>query len=450
MQYPFIVRAVGAGLLGLALVGCDDPSDRYDAALAAQRFDVRVVHASPDAPNVNAELEGIPLARNLGFKEATRFVGYPGTGQRTVQVDGLVPGGEVTVIGPAELSFEAGTSYSVIAVGPVVAIEPLIIANPTSAVPAGNVRAQVVHGAPVAPEVDVFVTAPGADLTQAAPLGSFPFKGTLGPAEIPAGEYQIRVTLPGDPGSVVFDSGVVALPDGGDLLIVAVENTGPGAAPISLLVTDGVGTFEILDAATPTGFRVVHAAPDAPPVDIFVNGGLLLESVPFPAFSDFVSAAPGDYQVTVTAENNPGAIVIDAPLALEAGQEYSIYAAGPLAGIEPYVLVDDRRSVATEARVRIVHLSPSAGLVDIYVTAPGTDIATVEPAFAGVDFKGETGYVSLAGSAYDVTVTVAGAKTAAIGPATITVADGGVYTAVARDAPGDAPPFGLILLDDFN
>jgi hypothetical protein len=151
----------------------------------------------------------------------------------------------------------------------------------------------------------------------------------------------------------------------------------------------------------------------------------------------------------VTAANNPGAIVIDADLTLEAGRQYSVFAAGTLATIAPYVLTDDNRPVATAAKVRIVHTAPSAGNVDIYVTEPGADITNVAPAFAGVPFRAETGYVSLAGGSYDVTVTVAGTKTAAIGPAAITVADGSVYTAAARDATGGGPPFGLILLDEF-
>ena len=90
--------------------------------------------------------------------------------------------------------------------------------------------------------------------------------------------------------------------------------------------------------------------------------------------------------------------------------------------------------------MRIVHLSPSAGLVDLYVTSPGTEIADVEPAFTAVDFKGETGYVDLPAGSYEVTVAVAGTKTAAIGPTAITISDGGIYTAVARDAPGDPRP----------
>jgi len=42
-----------------------------------------------------------------------------------------------------------------------------------------------------------------------------------------------------------------------------------------------------------------------------------------------------------------------------------------------------------------------------------------------------------------------GTKTPAIGPAAISVAGGGIYTAIARDAAGGGAPLGLILIDDF-
>jgi hypothetical protein len=68
-----------------------------------------------------------------------------------------------------------------------------------------------------------------------------------------------------------------------------------------------------------------------------------------------------------------------------------------------------------------------------------------------VDFGGDTGYLSLEPGTYDVSVTLADTKTVAIGPATVTLDAGGVYTAVARDPDVDVgnDPFGLILLDDF-
>jgi hypothetical protein len=446
------------GLFAAAVLsaGCSSSSDTNftppPPAPPLPTAELRFIHASPDAPDVNVAGPLTTFVSGLAYKEASAFQTFAAA-TLNVRVDGIVPGGTATVIGPVDLALADDTAYTVIAVGEVAAIGALVLAEPISAVAAGSVRAQVVHGAPNAPAVDVFVTAPGADLAQAVPLGSFAFGEDLGPATIPAGDYQIRVTLPGAPGTVVFDSGTVALPGGADLLIVAVENTGPGAAPISLLVADGVGSFEILDAATPGEVRVIHASPDAPSVDVIVNDDFanpLLSDVPYPVFSDYIAVPAGTYNVKVTPAGNPGVIVIDADLDIEAGTQYSAYASSVLASIAPYVLVDDNRAVATEAKVRIVHLAPSAGLVDIYVTAPGADITTANPAFAGVDFAAETGYVSLAGGSYDVTVTAAGTKTVAIGPATVTLSDGSVYTAAARDASGGGAPFGLILLDDFN
>lgn len=434
----------------LLLAACDNDNDIAPPA-AEPTARVRVIHASPDAPNVNVVAGTANLATNLAFKEATPLQTVA-AGAVSVRVDAIVPGGTPTVIGPVNLTLERDTSYSVIAIGDVAAIQPLVIADASSAPATGNVRVRVVHAAPNAPAVDVYVTAPTALLPQSVALGPLAFGQQATPISAPAGDYRVRVTPAGNPNTVVFDSGTIALASGTDLLAVAVQNTGPGGAPVSLVASTGTSSFEILDSATPAQLRVIHASPDAPAVDVIVNdnfGAPVLEDVPFPAVSGYLTVPPGAYNVKVTAANNPGAIVIDANVNLEAGKRYSVYATGPLVSIAPYVLVDDNRSVATAAKVRIVHTAPSAGRVDLYVTAPGAGIATATPAFTNVPFRAETGYVNLAGGNYDVTVTPTGTKTPAIGPATITIADGSVYTAAARDAVGGGSPFDLILLDSF-
>jgi hypothetical protein len=120
-----------------------------------------------------------------------------------------------------------------------------------------------------------------------------------------------------------------------------------------------------------------------------------------------------------------------------------------LATIEALILDDDPRRVATNAKLRIVHAAPNAGEVDLYLTEVGADIGAATPTLETVDFKANTGFLAVPAGDYDVTVTLAGTKTVAIGPATISISDGGVYTAVARDPlPGEAS-FGLIVLDDF-
>ena len=308
--------------------------------------------------------------------------------------------------------------------------------------------------------VDVYVDAPGTDISTVSALGTFEFRGTLGPVTVPSGTYQISVTPAGDPSTIVYQV-EAPLPENQDVIVAAVNNTTLGAAPISLVVspvdpanvTSGeVATLEILDASTPATLRVVHASPDAPAVDVIANDDFSAPAVSGAAYTqvtDYLTLGTGELNVKVVPSGTTTPVVIDENVTLEAGVSYSVLATDVLADITPLVLTDNRRRVATEARVRIIHGSPSAGDVDIYVVAPGTDIETVSPAFTAVPFQADTGVVSLAPGEYDVVVTPTGTTTAAIGPATITLEANGIYTAVARDEFGGGVPLGLILYDDF-
>ena len=410
---------------------------------------VQVLHASPDAPAVNVLVNGAEVLSDVDYKVGSAQLTVD-AGTTSVQVDGILPAGNATVIGPVDLDLVGNNIYTIAAVNSVAAIEPVVIRQPDTAVSAGAARLFVLHGAAAAPQVDVFVTTPGADLSASAPVGTFAFTETIGPAEVTAGDYQIRVTAAGDPTAVVFDSGTVSLNDGDDLTLAAVPNTSGGAAPISLVGLTGAGSFEILDQATPTSLQVVHASPDAPAVDVVVDGSVLVPGLQFPEATGFVEVPGGTYNTSVTVAGNPGAIAIGpVDLELAAGVRYSVLAVGELANIEPLIVNDDPRSVATNAKLRVIHGSPTAADVDIYVTAVGADINVESPTLENVAFKANTGFLSLPAGDYDVTVTPTGTKTAAIGPATISISDGGVYTAVARDPLPGSMEFGLIVLDDF-
>jgi hypothetical protein len=453
----------------ILLAGCFDGSD------STPTTDVRVVHASSDAPAVNVRVNGDVVVSGADFKQAA--VLKPDAGVVSIEVDGLLPGGATaTVIKADGVSLRSDTNYDVIAVGKAGddTIEPLILSDTGERDSADSVRLRVAHLSPDAQTaaggaVDVYVTAPGADLATAAPAVTFEFKGSAGPLEVPAGDYQIRVTPTGDPNTVVYDSGTVPLPAGADLLVGAVDNTGAngGASPVSLIVLNGSEVSEIYDADQGAGVRVVHASADAPNVDVFVDGQATpLTDIPFGdvapfAYLDGYASLPaGESRIQVTAAGtglgqNGDLAVIDVTLPLVNGEGYTALAVGQLANIEALAEQDEVRSIATQASLRIIHASTAAGNVDIYLV-PNTQngIGNSDPALSNVPFKAVTEYLAIADGTYNVYIAPTGTGTPAITAEGVELSAGNVYTVVARDAdPSNADPalqeLGLILFDDF-
>jgi hypothetical protein len=427
---------------------------------------LQVLHASPDAPAVNVFVDGEEALTAVDYKTGSGALAVS-RGTYNVRVEAIIPGGNADVV-DADLQLLGGVIYTVAAIGSVAdeTFAPLIISQVDNPVTPGSARVFVLHGAEGAPEVDVYVTGPDTELVPGlAPLGTFAYTETLGPVEVAAGDYRIRVTGAGDPEQVViYDSGSLPLADGDDLTIAAVTNTLVGAEataaspaqPISLVALNGAGSLEILTADTPTQLQAVHASPDAGLVDIVVDGGVAA-SIDFTEATGYLQVPAGTYNIAVNPAGSAMSAIGPVDLDLAPGIRHDVVAVGNAVDmtIEPLILTDDPRRVATEAKVRIVHgaSNPAAALVDIYVTAVGAGIADVDPTLPNIAYKANTGFLGLpAGVDYDVTVTVAGTKDIAIGPATLPVLDaGGIYTAIARDpnplVPGDG--FGVILLDDF-
>jgi len=445
-------------LIALALTllaACDD--DRhgyYPGPLPPQgpQASLQIVHASPDAPPVNVLIDGTLAIKDLDYGQGTGEQQLS-AGSHTLEVQALTPGTPTTVIGPTTVTLTANTDYVVAAEGPVASLSAQTFPHALASVGPTTTQVQVLHAAPNAPSVSVYVTAPGADLSSSTPFGTAAFEGAIGPAQIASGQYEIRVTAAGTTTPVLFDSGTVSLAGGSDLVISALQNEGPGTAPIFLSVVDAYGEdSRLYDVSTPASLRVIHDSPNAPAISVIANGNVtnpLVPSLAYEAFTPYASLAAGTLSIEITPASNTSDALITQSLVLEAGSVQSIYAVGDLANLQTYVTRDHDRRYATQAKLRVIHGSPSAGPVDVYLTAPGASIASLAPTYADLTFLADTDFVSYAAGTYTLTITPAGSKTAAIGPTSVTLANDGIYTAVARDAPGGGTPLGLILLDDF-
>lgn len=440
----------------------------FDGSSSTPRTDIRVVHAVSDAPSVNVSFNGEALVTGADFKQAATL--RPNRGNYSVDVDALLPtGDQLTVIEVGSTRFEANTRYDIIATGTVGGsdIEPVLLTDDGQRDDPNSARLRVAHLSPAAdslvPAVSVYVTADGADLP-AEPAFSFAFRDSVGPLELDAGTYQIRVTAEGST-DVVYDSGAVELPAGSDLLIAAIDNTVYGESPVSLLVINGSETSEILDKDTGAGIRAVHNSSDAPNVDIYLNedpdGSAAATDVAFgetvPTFArlgEYVGLETGDNRVAVTATGSLTP-VLDEDLALDNGSLLTILAAGSVGAgtLEALAFADDNRRIATEVRLRVIHGAVEAPLVDVFLVPAadaGTNQGNAMPALDDFAYGDSSGYLGVPAGDYVVFITSADGTEVLFRSGEISLAAGGVYTAVARLAPEDTEnTAGLTLLDDF-
>lgn len=168
--------------------------------------------------------------------------------------------------------------------------------------------------------------------------------------------------------------------------------------------------------------RVIHASPDAPAVDIFVDGARAIENLAFGEATDYVALPAGEHQVQVAPAGAEATdAVIDATLTLEGGVWYQVAAVGLLAEITAAVFEVDGSEVDDDkARVRVIHASPDA---------PGVDVAVADGPvlFENIEFPNGTDYAEVDAGTYDLQVRPTGTEDVALDLPGVEFMGGGIY-----------------------
>ena len=194
--------------------------------------------------------------------------------------------------------------------------------------------------------------------------------------------------------------------------------------------------------------RFINASADAPDLDVYVNGGKEATALSFPGFSYFLPYNEGTQHVQFRPVT-PGANVLDLQVPLSASDYKTVVAFNDFGHIRSSVLVDDRSQPANGTmRVRLLHLSPSSGRVDIYFNNPNVNIANVSPTNANIPFETNLGYVTIPAGIYRFVVTRAGTKSVLLDSGSQSFASQEVRTIMLLDKKGGGTPeLGLINYD---
>ncbi len=200
--------------------------------------------------------------------------------------------------------------------------------------------------------------------------------------------------------------------------------------------------------------RVVHASPDAPAVDIYVNGSIVLEGLPFREYSEYLALPAGSYSVEIRVAGT-NTTVKTVPITVAAGKDYTAIAAGYAGGKSPgfdvLLLEDDNTLPANNGvKLRVVHAAPGAPAVDVYATTPFETLSGKSPILTNVPFKAASGYLTVPVNMYQARVTPAGTKTVAIDSQRLVTWGNMIRTIIAVDNTGGGGPFQFLILPDRN
>jgi len=209
------------------------------------------------------------------------------------------------------------------------------------------------------------------------------------------------------------------------------------AALVAALAAGVVMAPQGADAQQATGrVRIMHASPDTPPVDIFVDGQKAVTALAFPNNTGYVALPAGGHNVKVfvSPSDGTGTPALQATLEVVAGKDVTVLATGRVGdgSLALTIFEDDNRTPSgNNAHIRLIHASPDAPPVNVAVAGTDTNV------FTGVAFRNVSPYVPVPAGTYslDVKVNATGATVLTIPNLKLDART--VYTAVAVGLAGN-------------
>ena len=184
---------------------------------------------------------------------------------------------------------------------------------------------RVFHAAPQAPNVDVYVN-------DQMVFSNLAFGDFTRYVYLDEGEYNVSVYLAGQKDRPVINQ-MVDVPSQQIFTIAATGNL------------DNLGLLVIPDKVSKSpspnysSMRIIHLSPNAPAVDILVDGDTLFEDISFGEGTDYVDLNPGTYNVNVVL-NTDKSVVLPLKVTLNPDKIYTIYIIGNPPSLQAVQVVD--------------------------------------------------------------------------------------------------------------
>ncbi|TMH12334.1 MAG: DUF4397 domain-containing protein [Betaproteobacteria bacterium] len=419
-MHRVLLGAFWLSLVAIAMTACNSGKGVTDPAV--QFAMLRIVNLIPDASGpLNVTIDGHNFVSGLNFEGVTQYQQID-SGTRAIQVS--VAGGASNII-TTSLSFTGITNYTLIIYGPVAAATNAVISDATIDPGAGNFNLRAINAATGVAAVDVYVTAPGANLDAAAPnIAGVSLSAASAFVTLPAGNVEIRIT-PASTKEVIYDSAARSLAEHSNVEALIYTRTSGRLVGVTLLNIDSTGT----SSTSPNllaQFKVINGSSVPSPLNVFVNQNLLLSNIPFAGASSYQRTFAGSPTLSIEATATPGAALLTLMPTFGPGTDSSILLTGPAGALQALVLSDNNLPpVSNRARVRLVNGSTDVSALDVYVNfSKLVSSLAMNAAMSGLEFVADP----VAGTTYEFDFNVAGTSQSSLKMPGVALFGGKTYT----------------------
>ncbi len=315
---------------------------------------VRFIHAIPGSSAVDVYVNNQLAVADLALGDTSAYISVP-AGSLNITATAV---GSSDVIISQTANVDGGSTTSFIASSASAPrFDPINDDRRTLAF--GNTRFSIVHGIEGGPAVDVIFLEDGTSIAENLAYGA-----SFGTFDVPANVYELAVVPTGSDVSASIADLSLAL----------------SASTTNIVLLYGTPDApQVLIASAPTSpdndsglVRFAHTVLGAPPVDVLVDGSLIVPSLAFEAPSEHLTLSAGSHDVSFVVTDTELASLT---LEVTAQAAQTVVALGTQSDFAVSVFEDDLSGLnADSALVSIINAIPDS-TIDNLTLADGTSLA---------------------------------------------------------------------------
>jgi hypothetical protein len=403
-------------LTSLILTGCSKSSSN------SSNGQMRVINAFSQATALDVSVNAKPVVSGLQFQSNSQYTDVD-SGAQTVIVSVT---GVSTALVNTTYNLSSNTKYSYVIFGPQTAVGAQLVADSFTDPGSGFFSLRLINAAAGPGPLDLYVTAPGADLSATAPaIANVPYASNSLFVSVATGtSFEIRIT-PAGTKDVVYDGVPQTFAEHSGASIVALGKGSGKLVNVVLLREDDTGSGALVDNLL-TQYKVVNASLVPSALNVLVDGSLQLSNIPYTGVSNYQRTSTGTHNFSFEATTTPGASLLTLVQTLTAATDTSIVLTGTAGALHPLVLPDNNLPPpVSTANVRFVNSSADVAAFDVFVN--------FSKQVSGLSTNSASGYINLSaaastGTSYEFDFNLAGTTTSLLKLTSVVLTAGRTYT----------------------